>query len=96
MLALFISQYSISKYTSDIWTVSLTTAYNLMLSGIITIKNINIQTSALKQQQQNITDCLFFLNIFKSFIEFRNLGTIKTNSNNGHKILSKTYVHKGT
>jgi hypothetical protein len=40
---------AISANTQWYWPVSLTTAYNLMLSGITTIKNINIHSSALKQ-----------------------------------------------
>jgi hypothetical protein len=41
MLALLISQCSTGKYVNHMWPVSLTTAYNLMLFGIITITNIN-------------------------------------------------------
>jgi len=46
------------------------------------------------ETNKKITEYLLFINLFETFIGFRSLGTIKTISNDGHKILSKIYVHE--
>jgi hypothetical protein len=75
------------------WPVSLTTANNLMPSGIITIKILTYSLQHWNKQQNNRRP-VFSSIFFKSFIAFRNLGTIKVIRNDGHTMLSKIYVHK--